>query len=203
MRTLLVAALFWSVATAAHADPVELELVGGAGGAVYDSDVLAPVLSARLGQELWGFFTPGVRATGVLGPEGLNNNGDGTSELPDAAGNRGWSVLADLRFHTPGRFQAVLDLGGRVGRLVRARDPARRDPGPHRRRGSGVPGWNRPPRLRGTSDRPRAADRRAHLDGIHVAANAPSSFAAGGSADAGNVLYGAALCGSFTFQFAR
>jgi hypothetical protein len=116
VRVLL--AILLGVPAAARASDVRLELAVGAGGAL-DSSVLAPVLSVRAGMDLWEFFEPGLRVTGVLGPEGVDfiPGGSGGS----GAGNRAWSVLGELRFHNPGRFQGMFQLGIGIGRLVRAR----------------------------------------------------------------------------------
>ena len=107
-------------ATASRADGaaehIELELTGGAGGAVGDSSVVAPVASARIGYDLGG-FTPGVRLTGVLGPPGLHYF---TRETPGASGNQAWSLLAEAAIHSPGRLQMQVALGAGIGRLVRA-----------------------------------------------------------------------------------
>jgi len=116
MRAAIAALL---VSWAALANPVEVELAGGAGETAYSS-VGAPVVSLRAGPEIGGFFSPGVRVTGFLGPEGSDVTSGGPAQ--DRAANRGWSVLADARFHTPGRIQGLLDLGVGLGRLIRAQD---------------------------------------------------------------------------------
>jgi len=105
---------------AARGGDLLLELGAGTGGAL-DSSVLAPVLSVRAGMDFWEFFEPGVRATGVLGPEGVDFIGGGQGGFGRGAGNRAWSVLGELRFHNPGRFQGTFQLAVGIGRLVRAR----------------------------------------------------------------------------------
>jgi len=114
MRAVLVLLV---LSPAAFADPVEVDLAGGY-GEMADSSVGAPVVSVRAGPEIGGFFSPGVRVTGFLGPEGSDVTSGGPAQ--DRAANRGWSILADARFHTPGRIQGLLDLGVGLGRLIRA-----------------------------------------------------------------------------------
>jgi hypothetical protein len=112
MRALIGLLLLSPVAV--RGDPVEVELA--AGGAYHPEGPTAPVVSGRIGIDFWDFFSPGIRATAVLGGEGV---GDTVDNSPDSSGNRAWSVLAELRLHTPGRVQFFLDLGAGVGRLVR------------------------------------------------------------------------------------
>src|SRR6267154_6847551 len=106
MRALLFVLL--ALPAAARSSDLRVELGAGTGGAI-DSSVLAPVLSVRAGMDFWEFFEPGLRVTGVLGPEGVDfiPGGSGGS----GAGNRAWSVLGELRFHNPGRFQGLFQLG--------------------------------------------------------------------------------------------
>jgi len=118
MRALLFILL--ALPAAARSSDVRVELGAGAGGAI-DSSVLAPVLSARAGMDFWEFFEPGLRMTGVLGPEGVDFIGGGQGGFGRGAGNRAWSVLGELRFHNPGRFQGLFQLAVGIGRLVRAR----------------------------------------------------------------------------------
>jgi len=117
MRTLLVLFL---LSPAAFADSGEIEIAGGYGGAVLDSSVGAPVVSVRAGVDAERFFSPGIRVTAVLGPEPQLESRAGIDINP--ASNRGWSVMAEARFHTPGQVQAILDLGAGLGRLVAAGD---------------------------------------------------------------------------------
>src|SRR4051812_50118870 len=69
MRVLF--AVLLGVPLSAKAADVRIEVAAGAGGA-FDSSVLAPVLSVRAGMDFWEFFEPGLRITGVLGPEGVD-----------------------------------------------------------------------------------------------------------------------------------
>src|SRR5437868_636414 len=117
MRALLFILL--ALPAAARSSDVRVELGAGAGGAI-DSSVLAPVLSARAGMDFWEFFEPGLRVTGVLGPEGVDFIPGGQGGFGRGAGNRAWSFLGEVRFHNPGRFQGLFQLGVGVGRLVRA-----------------------------------------------------------------------------------
>jgi hypothetical protein len=114
----LFGVLLLLVPAATRADRGEVEIAGGAGGVSLPGSLQHdPVLSVRVGYDLWDFFSPGVRVTGVLGPEGLDFIGGGTPL--DPTGDRAWSVLAEVRLHTPGRVQALVDLGAGLGRLVR------------------------------------------------------------------------------------
>src|SRR4051812_13748169 len=112
MRALVGLLLLWPVAV--RGEPVEVELA--AGGTYHPEGPTAPVVSGRIGIDFWDFFSPGLRATAVLGSEGLKATSDNS---PDSSGNRAWSALAELRLHTPRRVQFFLDLGAGVGRLVR------------------------------------------------------------------------------------
>ena len=101
---------------AAHAQRFEIEGAVGFGG-VPDVSLVAsdPVFAMRAGLELWGFFAPGVRLTGVVGRARRD-------PVSGALADRAWTLLAEARFHTPGRVQAVLDLGLGAGRLIRRQD---------------------------------------------------------------------------------
>src|SRR5256885_6463021 len=104
MRVLF--AILLGMPMAAKAGDVRVELAAGTGGA-FDSSVLAPVLSVRAGMDFWEFFEPGLRITGVLGPEGVDFIGGGQGGFGRGAGNRAWLVLGELRFHNPGRIHAL------------------------------------------------------------------------------------------------
>jgi hypothetical protein len=74
-------------ACAASASPrLELEV----GGGLTAISQLAPTFTGRIGLELMGWFTPSVRVMSLT---------------PLSARAMGWSVLAELRAHTPGRVQ--------------------------------------------------------------------------------------------------
>ena len=110
----LLAAIVLFASLAARGERLELELDGGA--AYNPEGPTAPVVSLRFGGDAWSFLAPGIRATAVLGAEGVQIVNDSTV---DGSGNRAWSLLAELRLHSPGRVQAFLDLGAGVGSLVR------------------------------------------------------------------------------------
>jgi hypothetical protein len=180
----------------AGAQPVEVELGAGLGGAVFDSTATAPVVSVRAGEDLWGFLTLGLRVTAVLGPEGLDEVGGGSTL--DPSGNRAWSILADLRFHTPGRFQGFLDLGAGVGRLVRAQG---RSDETLARIGGFAPAFQFGAGFRAFVTQSVALGLALQLPlwtGIHPA---PASVAPIGGGIEGNVIFGAALCGSMSVAF--
>ena len=101
---------------AAHAQRLEIEGAAGFGGVPDIATVASdPVFAVRAGLDLWGFFAPGVRLTGVVGRARRD-------PVSGALADRAWTLLAEARFHTPGRVQAVLDLGLGAGRLIRRQD---------------------------------------------------------------------------------
>jgi hypothetical protein len=142
MRNLFAAALL-CLPVAARGEHLELELDGGA--AYNPEGPTAPIVSLRFGGDTWSFLAPGIRATAVLGEEGVQIVSDST---PDGSGNRAWSLLAELRLHSPGRLQAFLDLGAGVGNLVRLQngvfDSRAGSVGPAFRIGVGVRGYVTP-----------------------------------------------------------
>ena len=112
-RLVLAATALAILPAAAHAHRFEIEGAAGFGGVPEFPIGLAddPVFSMRAGVDLWGFFAPGVRLTGVIGrprPDPVSG----------AAADRAWALLAEARLHTRGRVQAVLDLGLGAGRIL-------------------------------------------------------------------------------------
>ena len=105
----VIGAILFCSPIAARGERFEVEL--GAGAAKNIEHSPAPVVSLRVGTDFVDVFAPGIRATAMVGPDVPRRRGD-------PAANRAWSVLAELRMHTPGRVQAYLDLGVGVGRLV-------------------------------------------------------------------------------------
>jgi hypothetical protein len=75
-------------------------------------------ISVRVGYEFVPFASLGLRAGGVLGPEG-SGRVCGGNNCNDIAGYRAGSLLMDARLHTLGRTQLVGDVAFGVGRLVR------------------------------------------------------------------------------------
>jgi len=75
-------------------------------------------LSLRAGYEFVPFASLGLRAEGVLGPEG-SGRVCGTSSCDAIAGYRAASLLLDTRLHTLGATQLVGGVAIGVGRLIR------------------------------------------------------------------------------------
>ncbi|MBL8918972.1 MAG: hypothetical protein JNJ54_08955 [Myxococcaceae bacterium] len=73
----------------------KLELEVGAGAT--SRDAISPTVSARVGVDLWNWFTPSVRLVSVA---------------PWAGPESAWAIQGELRAHTRGR---VLQLTGGVG----------------------------------------------------------------------------------------
>lgn len=109
---LAVTALVMLPSGAVRAQRFEIEGAAGFGQAEASYVGSDPVFALRAGLDLWGFFAPGVRFTGVVGSAGPD-------PVNFAVGHRGWTLLAEARFHTPGRVQALVDLGLGAGHLMR------------------------------------------------------------------------------------
>jgi hypothetical protein len=75
-------------------------------------------IAIRAGYEFVPFASIGLRAAGVLGPDGSGRI-CATSNCDDVAGYRAGSVLLDARLHTLGVTQLVGGVAIGVGRLVR------------------------------------------------------------------------------------
>lgn len=76
-------------------DTAKLEVEVGAGAT--SRDAISPTVSARVGVDLWNWFTPSVRLVSVT---------------PWAGPESAWAIQGELRAHTRGR---VLQLTGGVG----------------------------------------------------------------------------------------
>jgi hypothetical protein len=75
-------------------------------------------ISVRAGYEFVRFASLGLRAEGVLGPEG-SGRVCGGNNCNDIAGYRAGSLLLDARLHTLGVTQLVGSVAFGVGRLIR------------------------------------------------------------------------------------
>jgi len=108
VRIFLVAALALVGATA-QAAPVDLELGAGAAysleGAFSDTKLAEPTFVFRAGYPAASFFTPGLKALLIAGPNGL----------PVTGGFQGWAVMADARLHSRGFVQVEADPAVGVG----------------------------------------------------------------------------------------
>jgi len=115
--SLAASALGILLPVAVHAQRFEIEGAAGFGGVPEYPITLAddPVFSMRAGVDLWGFFAPGVRFTGVVGRPRRD-------PVSGAQPDRAWTLLAEARLHTPGRVQAFVDLGLGAGRIIHRQD---------------------------------------------------------------------------------
>jgi hypothetical protein len=95
-----IVVLVVSAASAAFADP-RLELEVGGGVSANCVCTLHPALTVRAGVDLADHFTPSLRMT--------------TFALP-GTDNHLWSVLAEFRAHTSGRFQVNGGVGVGLGK---------------------------------------------------------------------------------------
>jgi hypothetical protein len=134
-RLVLAATALALLPTAAQAQRLEIEGAAGFGGVPQFPIALAddPVFSMRAGVDLWGFFAPGVRFTGVVGRPRRD-------PVSGAQPDRAWTLLAEARLHTPGRVQALLDLGLGAGRII----PHDDEPGVAFQIGAGIRGFVTP-----------------------------------------------------------
>jgi hypothetical protein len=89
---LALAAALVAAAPALASPKLELEVGAGAAGLAE----VSPTFTGRVGVDLMGWFTPSLRVMSLT---------------PLSGDAMGWSVLAELRAHSPGRFQVTGGVG--------------------------------------------------------------------------------------------